>query len=192
MILVVAGIPRCGSTMMMRCLHAGGVEPYADNLASYETEKILGLPQDHEWLAEVEGKSVKVLDPHRARLPKGLPVAIVYMKRNPSAQAKSQAKLLRLVGRFEIYDGAFDKLRASIRVDTRKAIKACRLRGPTLVVRFETVLASPVETFERVAEFLAPNGFEIDVLGAASQVVERGPDCYPGLLEVGLTWGGAR
>jgi hypothetical protein len=63
-ITVVAGIPRSGTSMMMRMLHAGGMPIFAGNLLSYETDMVQKLPHRWQWLKACEGKVVKILDPH--------------------------------------------------------------------------------------------------------------------------------
>lgn len=191
-ILIVAGLGRCGSTMMMRMLHAGGVDVVADNLDSYETESTLGLPRDSGWLNMCAGKAVKVIDPNRYRLPRRLSYAVIFMRRDPAEQAKSKAKELK--GTIRVTPSMLSALRQYIPAAYRQAIRECNLRntsGDALEVQFERVLDNPKHEAWRVKGWLARAGFVVDAERMAAEVIPRGPECSDGLLELGFMGRGA-
>ena len=66
-IVVVTGFGRCGSSLAMRMLCAGGMPVTTDNRDSFEDERVMRLPGDTRWLRECEGRALKVLDPYRAK-----------------------------------------------------------------------------------------------------------------------------
>jgi len=76
--LIVSGLPRSGTSLMMQILRAGGIEPLTDakraadedNPEGYwEWEAIKKLPED-PWLIEAaEGKAVKVISALLPNLP---------------------------------------------------------------------------------------------------------------------------
>lgn len=85
--VIVSGFGRCGSSMTMQMLAAGGIECLGE-WPSFEHPKALKL--DMAWLRAQEGKALKVLDPHRHRLPLALQEAgwwlrsdIIWAKPNP-------------------------------------------------------------------------------------------------------------
>ena len=70
MITIVSGLPRSGTSMMMQLLAAGGIAPLTDDVRIADTDNPKGyceyepvkrLRTDSEWLAEAEGKAVKVI-----------------------------------------------------------------------------------------------------------------------------------
>ena len=70
MIYIVSGLPRSGTSLMMKMLEKGGIEPLTDNIRTadddnprgyYELERVKKLPEDSTWLPDAKGKVVKVL-----------------------------------------------------------------------------------------------------------------------------------
>jgi predicted AAA+ superfamily ATPase len=78
-IIIVSGLPRSGTSMMMKMLEAGGIAPYTDNIRTadednpkgyYEFERVKKLPDgDNEWLPDARGKAVKVISALLEHLP---------------------------------------------------------------------------------------------------------------------------
>ena len=75
MIVVVSGLPRSGTSLMMQMLQAGGMPLLIDGLRPadadnpngyWEYEPVKRLQQDHSWIPKAEGKAVKVVSalPH--------------------------------------------------------------------------------------------------------------------------------
>lgn len=181
-IVVVTGFGRCGTSMVMKMLHAGGVEPYAEpgNIgSSYETEDLYRLPEDHGWLAGCRGKAVKVLEPHRCRPPRKIhPYRFVLILRNPLQQAKSQAKLLRTLCSLAVDRRDVAALACGIRRD-EKVVKAMLAQYPdsqTLVLDFEFILDWPHQAAQRLEEFL---GRPLDCAAMAAIVRPRAAECAP-------------
>ena len=64
-IYVVSGLPRSGTSMMMKMLEAGGLEPVTDGIRSadndnpkgyYELEAVKRTKQDPSWVEPARGK----------------------------------------------------------------------------------------------------------------------------------------
>src|SRR5262245_14505758 len=99
-ITFVSGFPRCGSSMVMQMLKAGGFPLFYDEgrEAAYETTLIFKLPGDCAWLLRCQGRAVKLLDPHVYTPPRELSYDVIWLERDPVEQARSQVKLLNALG----------------------------------------------------------------------------------------------
>lgn len=103
-ITIVSGLPRSGTSMMMKMLEAGGVPiltdhrrtPDDDNPAGYyEFERVKKLGQgDFDWLADAQGKALKVIAALIIHLPPAYTYQIVFMRREMSEILASQRKML--------------------------------------------------------------------------------------------------
>lgn len=194
--LVVVGFGRCGSTLAMRMLHAGGVPVYADDLRSFETDSSLTLPRETVWLNDARGRAVKVLDPLRYQLPRDRPYRFLWMNRDPIEQARSAMKFMSATSKATVFGGMVADtmgqgrdtrrtMAASYRRDRPKALSMLRgYPGSTLVeLAFEALLLTPRRSAVLMTE-LAPG---LDVEAAVREVLPRGPGCYKGILELGLS-----
>ena len=103
-ITVVSGLPRSGTSMMMKMLEAGGIPPVTDNLRTadednpkgyYEFERVKQLTKgDVEWLADAPGKVVKVIAALLPHLPGPYRYRVVFMQREMSEVLASQRQML--------------------------------------------------------------------------------------------------
>ncbi len=70
-VTIVSGLPRSGTSMMMKMLEAGGIPPVIDEIREadsdnpkgyYEFERVKQMDKgDTKWLAQAPGKAVKVI-----------------------------------------------------------------------------------------------------------------------------------
>jgi len=109
LIVVVSGLPRSGTSMMMRMLEAAGIEPLTDQLRAadednprgyYEFEPVKGLEEDHAWLADAGGRSVKVISRLLVHLPGEYRYRyrVVFMRRQMVEVLASQRAMLERRG----------------------------------------------------------------------------------------------
>jgi hypothetical protein len=103
-IIVVCGLPRSGTSMMMQMLEAGGVAPLTDGERAadgdnprgyYELEAAKHLRSDRTWLPQADGKGVKII----AQLLPFLPprphnFRIIFMQRDLDEVCASQQAML--------------------------------------------------------------------------------------------------
>lgn len=103
MITIVSGLPRSGTSLMMKMLEAGGIPPLKDEVRTadvdnpkgyYEYERVKQLPQDTAWLPEAEGKAVKMVSMLLYELPKDRQYQVVLMRRAMPEILASQKKML--------------------------------------------------------------------------------------------------
>jgi len=91
-ISVVSGLPRSGTSMMMKMLDAGGIPVLTDSKRSpdasnpqgyYELERVKRLRYgDQEWLEAARGKAVKVISALLEYLPPVYQYKVLFMQRN--------------------------------------------------------------------------------------------------------------
>ncbi|MGJ3241663.1 MAG: alkaline phosphatase family protein [Opitutales bacterium] len=107
-IIIVSGLPRSGTSMMMQFLHAGGLpvqtdgkrEADADNPRGYyEWEAIKTLGQHPEIIDEAAGKAVKVVSLLLQSLPPKRTYKIIWMDRPVEEIADSQARMVDRAGK---------------------------------------------------------------------------------------------
>ena len=107
MITVVSGLPRSGTSMMMQILQAGGLQALCDHERSpdennprgyFEYQKVRSLATDNTWLAEAEGKSIKVVSQLLYHLPPHFEYRVIFMRRDLREVLRSQERMLASLG----------------------------------------------------------------------------------------------
>jgi hypothetical protein len=103
-IIIVSGLPRSGTSMMMAMLEAGGVPlltdgervPDDDNPKGYfEFERVKKLQEgDVSWLSEAQGKAVKIISYLLFKLPDTHQYQVIFIHRNLDEILSSQKKML--------------------------------------------------------------------------------------------------
>lgn len=102
-ITVVSGLPRSGTSMMMKMLDAGGVEILSDGFREadednpkgyYEFEKVKELGKDASWMGQAAGKAVKIISALLKHLPGEFSYRIIFMRRKMEEILKSQNQML--------------------------------------------------------------------------------------------------
>lgn len=104
MITIVSGLPRSGTSMMMQMLEAGGITLLVDELRNadadnprgyYEFQRVKRLEEgDLGWLAEADGKAVKVISALLEHLPSAYEYRVIFMTRRMEEILASQKKML--------------------------------------------------------------------------------------------------
>lgn len=103
-VFVVSGLPRSGTSMMMRILEAGGISLLTDGIRAadsdnlkgyYEYERVKKLQQgDTAWVPDACGKAVKIISALLQFLPSGYDYRIIFMKRKIGEILASQRIML--------------------------------------------------------------------------------------------------
>ena len=177
-VVVVSGLPRFGTSMMMQMLTAGGLEACSDgrrqadesNRNGYlEDERVRSLRRDNTWLDEAKGKALKVIAPLLFHLPRGGShhYRILFMERELDEVVSSQKTMLeRLQKRgSELSDQKLKRVYAEQLRRVKRLLAAAHL--PTLFVAHRDCIEQPGAVAERVREFL---GGELDATAAAAAV----------------------
>jgi hypothetical protein len=107
-ITIVSGLPRSGTSMMMRMLEAGGMDVVTDNERKadidnprgyYEFELVKKIESDKSWLSNAEGKAFKMVSRLLYNLPEEHEYQIIFMKRDMRQMLQSQEKMLERLGK---------------------------------------------------------------------------------------------
>lgn len=107
-VIVVSGLPRSGTSMAMQMLQAGGVsvltdqerQADADNPRGYlELERVKQLRTDKSWVADAEGKAVKIIHLLLMELPTDREYRVLFMRRDLREVVKSQGTMLERSGK---------------------------------------------------------------------------------------------
>ena len=163
-IIIVSGLPRSGTSMMMRMLAEGGLpvltdelrRPDDDNPGGYfELEVVRQLKEGNfSWLRESNGKVVKVISALLEYLPKEFQYKIIFMERDPKETLASQKKMLDHRGETSKLS---DEEMAQQFQTHLAAMKPWLVRQPNmdvLYVNYNALIAEPGPYCERIAEFL--------------------------------------
>jgi predicted AlkP superfamily phosphohydrolase/phosphomutase/tetratricopeptide (TPR) repeat protein len=102
-VVVVSGLPRAGTSMIMQMVLAGGLpvltdglrDADADNPRGYlEFEAVKELYKNADWLKEAKGKAVKIVAPLLPYLPDGFEYRVILIERHLDEILESQAQML--------------------------------------------------------------------------------------------------
>lgn len=186
--IIVGGLARCGTTLMMHMLHAGGI-PCIGTKPDFEVEEVNHRQVDPAFLARHPGHALKLLDPHETPLPVGTRAVLIWLDRDPDQQARSQAKFVRMTmsGIPMPNRSTLRRWAAGLRGDRAKAL--ARFPGwPRLELKFEAIITGPETTAHQIAGFLCQWWPDLDVERMAAQVRPRPTDCAPDLaIELALS-----
>jgi len=107
LITIVSGLPRSGTSMMMKMLEAGGMELVVDNIRKpdednpkgyYEFEKVKKIKENSSWLDDTKGKAFKMVYLLLYALPPDRSYKVIFMRRKLQEVLASQRKMLERKG----------------------------------------------------------------------------------------------
>ena len=162
--IVVTGLPRTGTSMMMRLLEAGGVPVIVDGVRKpdldnpngyYEYEPVKTLKQDSSWVPRSQGKAVKLVYLLLRDLPPHLPYDVIFMRRDMSEVVASQDEMLRRKGN-DVSQHESHRLIEMFRKELA-AIETwltARANFRVLYVDYNRTILEPQEACARVKAFL--------------------------------------
>lgn len=182
-IVVVSGLPRTGTSMMMQMLAAGGIEPLTDGrrppdddnpegYLEYGPVKDLEHAADRSWLYDARGRAVKIIAFLLEHLPETHDYRVVFMNRKLDEVLASQATML---DRLDETDGTEDARMRQHYVDLLARTRTMLAHRPHFDVhhvRYSEVVADPLGGAREVDRFL---GGRLDVEAMAAVV---NPDLY--------------
>lgn len=182
-IIIVSGLPRSGTSMAMKMLEATGLSIVSDGIRTadednpkgyYELERVKDLAneQDFAWLADAQGKCIKIISYLLKELPDTHNYKVLFMRRDLSEVLASQQKMLER--RDESSETEDERMVELYENDLWKAnyLLKHQPQFEHLEVYYRKVLDEPLEAAREINEFL---GGHLDVEKMASVV---DPDLY--------------
>lgn len=162
-IVVVSGLPRSGTSLMMQMLHSGGIEALTDNSRQADRSNpkgyleygpVMSLHKDNSWLHQAKHKSVKIVAPLLRYLDVQYRYKIIFMNRDLTEIVKSQQKMIGKdpenlpVKLFDAYTKQLQK------VETWKENEP----GVELIyINYTDVLNKTEQTIDKIANFVGQN-----------------------------------
>src|SRR4051812_16915648 len=157
-IIIVSGLPRSGTSLMMQMLDAGGIEVVTDHLRTadtdnprgyYEFEKVKQVKHDASWLPGVRGKAVKMVSQLLLDLPPTERYRVVFMERDFAEMLDSQERMLKRLGRAAVpreqIIPAYEKHLAGVHDWLSRQANVAVLR-----VRYRSLVERPAEEIARL------------------------------------------
>jgi len=176
-VVIVSGLPRSGTSMAMKMLEAGGLQPVVDDVRTadidnpkgyYEDERVKDLAEmdDTSWVRAARGKVIKVVSSLLNYLPATNTYKVVFMRRNLHEVLASQAKMLER--RAEASHTDDDELLAMYEAHLEKVQFQLRFRKnfETLYVNYADVVGDPVSEARRIADFVG-GGLDVEKMSTA-------------------------
>ena len=178
-IVIVSGLPRSGTSMMMKMLEAGGLTVMTDAIRQadidnpkgyYEYERVKNLEKetDKSYVREARGKVLKVISFLLKDLPEDNYYRVIFMRRHLDEVIASQNKMLDRRGEDAIQDRetmaeAYRNHLAAVKILIRK-----RPNLEMLEFRYDEAVRNPKDAARSVNVFL---GGKLDE-GAMSTVID--------------------
>ena len=163
-IIVVSGLPRSGTSVMMQMLAEGGLPIFTDNLRTadesnqkgyYEHEAVKTLARTNKWVDEATGKVVKVVAPLVHFLPPRHNYKIIFMLRDLDEIVASQHKMLMRIGKqkADAYPAGLHLI-YSQHLETSKKWMDEMLNVDVLYVNYTEVVNNSAVVAQQIVEFL--------------------------------------
>lgn len=177
-IVIVSGLPRSGTSLMMQMLEAGGVPPLTDELRRpdgdnprgyYELERVKALRHgDTGWLRRAGGHAVKVISELLSWLPRDYRYDVIFMRRSLAEVLRSQR--LMLARRGADGPGASDERLKELYEKHLREVEdwlGTRPEIRAIHVEYAELVESPGPQVERIDAFL---GVGLDTAAMAAVV----------------------
>ena len=168
-VIIVSGLPRSGTSMMMQMLVAGGITPFTDServadesnpKGYFEAEIVKTMPRENKWMLECETQAVKVVAPLVPFLPQQMHYKAIIMNRDIDEILDSQSTMIERLEK-EVTDIENERLAKIYKGNLHLAIQLLRAHGNSvLLANYREIVANPQEIIDSLGEFL---GQKLDV-----------------------------
>jgi hypothetical protein len=169
-IIIVSGLPRSGTSLMMQMLDSGGVGVVTDGVRGADTdnprgyhefERVKRIKQDASWLPSARGKAIKMISQLLYDLPPSESYRILFMDRDLDEVLRSQEKMLERLGRPA---APREQIASACALHLERLHDWLRLQSNMAVLRvsYNELVGDPRPQAERVSQFL---GGAVDVEG---------------------------
>lgn len=161
---IVSGLPRTGTSMMMKMIDAGGIPALTDNIRAadednpkgyYEYEPVKKTKQDSSWVEGAVGKVVKLVHLLLLDLPTTYEYRVVFTRRHLDEVVASQDVMLERLGKgggdikkedlIRVYEAQLRKVDAYL--EAQRAFSV-------LHVNYNEIVKDPAPSVTKINEFL--------------------------------------
>jgi tetratricopeptide (TPR) repeat protein len=178
-LIVVTGLPRSGTSLVMQMLAGGGLPVLADEARPadqdnprgyFEFAPVKRLAQSRNWLAESRGKAVKIVSALLAAIPPELPCHVLVCQRDLDEVLDSQERML---ARHDAGFHSTPERRLMLKQEYRRILRrterllARRSHTRSLAIEYDATVADPHATAVRIRDFL---GGQLDTARMAAAV----------------------
>lgn len=163
-VIVVSGVPRSGTSLVMQMLATGGVDIATDNIRKadrdnpkgyFEVEKVKKLKNDAGWLNDVRGKAIKIVSPLLYHIPSILRYKVIFVQRNMQEILDSQNKMYQRLQKStpDIEDAV---LAEKFNLHLQKISDWIRKKNniECLYVQYREIVSDPIGQAQKIQEFL--------------------------------------
>lgn len=157
-ILVITGLPRSGTSLMMQIIDKAAVPVLSDGKREkdisnpegyFELEAVKGIVQDNSFLNEANGKAVKIVAPLPIYMNTNLNYRVIFMRRDMDEILQSQEKMLQKdqVSEREKFRTIYDfHLKKTYRFLKENEI-------PFLDINYKELIADPEKQLKELIDF---------------------------------------
>ena len=162
-VIIVSGLPRSGTSMMMQMLKAGGVDVFTDsertpdesNIKGYfEAEIVKKLGKENKWVHDCDGQVIKVVAPLIPSLPQGVNYKVIFMNRDMGEILNSQTSMLERLQK----DGGNieqERLGEIYQNQIHVAIHLLKVHGQSIfVANYHEIVENPGPAAKQIAKYL--------------------------------------
>lgn len=164
-IIVVSGLPRSGTSMMMKMLSEGGLDLVTDVIRHadddnpngyFELETVKSLPEGNVvWLHNAGDKVVKVISSLLEYLPSPYSYKVIFMERDLKEILASQKKMLANRNESAKLDDSQMELQFRNHLAAVKAWLVRQTHIEVLYVNFNLLIADPKPLSAKISDFLS-------------------------------------
>ena len=166
-IFIVSGLPRSGTSMLMRMLAFGGIEPFTDDVRKgdslnphgyFEWEPIKERQRYVEWIDDAAGKSLKVVTRFLRHLPATHCYSVLFLHRDLDEVARSQSGMAKHYSDLMWQAESVIKLKDVYRRHVDDALDWINRRPNMRLhnVHYEDLLEHTQREVERICQFTSP------------------------------------
>jgi hypothetical protein len=174
-VTVVSGLPRSGTSMMMRVLSFGGMAPLTDAVRAgdshnphgyFEYEPVKHDAPYHGWMDQAAGRAVKLVSRFVPRLPATHRYKVLFMHREIEQVIRSQRDMALHYSGADWQARTSGQLIDAYRANVSQCLEWMRQRPNVdcLELHYEQVLAEPRAQVQRIADFLAPRPMDFSAM----------------------------
>ncbi|MEA3335274.1 MAG: sulfotransferase domain-containing protein [Chloroflexota bacterium] len=183
-VIVVSGLPRSGTSMMMKMLEAGGLTVVTDQIRTadednpkgyYEFERVKQLDKgDTSWVSDAQGKVVKVISALLEHLPPDYDYNVIFLQRSIEEVLASQKRMLERRG--EPTDRVSDEEMARLFAKHTQKVDLWLNSQPNisvLYVDYNEVVSNPHQSVGQANRFLGGHLDEQAMISAVDPQLYR-------------------